>query len=152
MTMEMHRQSLDQAASQLVNETRMVLPGVQAILGFQLVAAFNQRFEEFTPGEQALHFAAFLLLALTMGLLMTPAAYHREAERRVVSARFIRLSSGLLTIAMVPFSAGVCIDTYLLGRMILKDAVPAMLAAAAVLLVLLGLWFVLPALARPRHR
>ena len=59
----------------------MLLPGVQAVLGFQLVAVTNQRFVLFTSVEQALYLAAFLLLALAMGLIMAPAAYHRQAER-----------------------------------------------------------------------
>ena len=152
MTMEIHHQSLEEASTQLENEARMLLPGVQAILGFQLIAAFNQRFEQFSAGEQLLHFVAFLLLALTMGLLMAPAAYHRQAECRVVSAWFVKMASALLTIAMVPFIVGVGIDTYLVGKMILKDTGSAVMAAGGVLLILVGLWFVLPRTARPGRR
>ena len=151
MRMEIHHQSLEEASTQVDDEARMLLPGVQALMGFQLMAAFNQRFEQFSPGEQIMHFAAFLLLALTMGLLMAPAAYHRQAERCMVTERFVKMSSRLLTIAMVPFIAGICLDTYLLGKMILKETAPAILAAGAALVVFVGLWFVLPQLARPRR-
>ena len=41
---EHERVKLSQAASYLLDECRMVLPGVQAIFGFQLIAVFNQRF------------------------------------------------------------------------------------------------------------
>ena len=51
----------------------MLLPGVQAVLSFQLVAVTNQRFVLLTPVEQALYLAAFLLLALAMGLIIAPA-------------------------------------------------------------------------------
>jgi hypothetical protein len=149
--MEIHHQSLEEASTQVDDEARMLLPGVQALMGFQLMAAFNQRFEQFSPGEQIMHFAAFLLLALTMGLLMAPAAYHRQAERCMVTERFVKMSSRLLTIAMVPFVAGICLDTYLLGKMILKETGPAILAAGVALVVFVGLWFVLPQLARPRR-
>jgi Family of unknown function (DUF6328) len=150
--MEIHRESLEEASTHVGGEARMLLPGVQTILGFQLMAVFNQRFELFTHHEQVLHFAAFLLVALTMGLLMAPAAFHRQAEPRTVTDRFVRLSSMLLTISMVPFTAGVCLDTYLIGRMILQHAGFALLAAAAMLLVLAALWFVLPLVAgRPRR-
>ena len=60
---------------------RMLLPGVQAILGFQLVAVTNQRFELLTAHEQLLFLGAFVLLAVAMGLIMAPAAYHRQVER-----------------------------------------------------------------------
>ena len=81
---------------------------MQAVLGFQLIAVFNQRFQELLwQLEQLLHLAAFLLMALAMGLVMTPAAYHRQVERGRVSRRFVDLSSSLLTFAMLPLIAGV---------------------------------------------
>ena len=126
----------------------MVLPGVQAVLGFQLVAVFNQRFELFSPAEQVVHLAAFLLVALAMGLMMTPAAYHRQVERGSVSRRFVDLSSTLLTVAMIPLIAGICLDTYLIARLILAERLAAATVAGAVALVLASLWFVLPAFCR----
>ncbi len=126
----------------------MVLPGVQAVLGFQLIAVFNQRFQELSAGEQLLHLAAFLLMALAMGMVMTPAAYHRQVERGRVSRRFIDLSSTLLTFAMLPLIAGVCLDTYLIARLILNEQEPAMIVAAATALVLACLWYGLPAVCR----
>ena len=94
---QVHRETLEEEATHATDEARMVLPGVQAVLGFQLVAVFNQRFELFSPAEQVLHLGAFLLVALAMGLMMTPAAYHRQAERGVVTRRFVDLTSALLT-------------------------------------------------------
>ncbi len=152
MSMEIHRQSLEEASTQVGGEARMLLPGVQTILGFQLMAVFNQRFEHFSTGEQVLHFAAFLLVALTMGLMLAPAAYHRSVERRIVSARFVEMSSRLLSWSMVPFTIGISLDTYLIGKLILKDMVPALVAGLGMFAVLTGLWFLLPAVARPPGR
>ena len=150
MSSEVHHQTLDEAATHVGSEARMFLPGVQTFLGFQLIAVFNQRFEQFSRDEQILHFVAFLLVALTMGLLMTPAAYSRQVEPNKVTKRFVNLSSTLLTLSMVPFTVGVCLETYLVGKIILEEVLPAAVAAGAMLVVLTGLWFVLPALARPR--
>jgi hypothetical protein len=152
MRMEIHHQTLEEASTQVGGEARMLLPGVQTLMGFQLMAVFNQRFEQFSSAEQLTHFVAFLLVTLTMGLLMAPAAYHRQAERCMVTERFVKMSSALLTIAMVPFTVGVCLDTYLIGRLILKDVTMASLAALGILVVLVGLWFVLPVAARPSQR
>ena len=45
--------SLSKAAEYLLEECRMVLPGIQALFGFQLVAVFNQSFgEKLSSGEQ----------------------------------------------------------------------------------------------------
>jgi Family of unknown function (DUF6328) len=83
--------------------------------------------------------------------MLTPAAYHRHVERRIAE-RFVRLSSRLLTWSLVPFMVGICLDTYLIGKLILKDMVPALIASLGMFLVLAGLWFVLPVTARPPGR
>jgi uncharacterized membrane protein len=150
--MEVHHQSLQEASTLVGGEARLLLPGVQTILGFQLMSVFNQRFEELTQDEQILHFVAFLLVTLTMGLLITPAAYSRQAEPRMVTRRFLNLSTMLLTFSMVPFTVGVCLDTYLVGKMILEDSRIALAAAIGMLFVLTGLWFVLPAVAKVKCR
>jgi Family of unknown function (DUF6328) len=146
--MQVHRETLEEEATHVTDEARMVLPGVQAVLGFQLIAVFNQRFQEFSAGEQLLHLAAFLLIALAVGLVMTPAAYHRQVERGCVSRRFVDMSSTLLMLAMLPLIAGVCLDTYLISRLILKDQGSAVIVAAGTALLLAGLWYGLPAFCR----
>ena len=145
MAKETHWESLEEEATHAESEARMLLPGVQTILGFQLMAVFNQRFEHFSQAEQLVHYGAFLLTALTMALMMAPAAYHRQAERNRVTRRFVDLSSRLLMVSMIPFIAGMCLDTYLIGRLITHDDTLGLVAAAGMLLTLSGLWFVLPA-------
>ena len=72
--------SLSQAAEYLLEEARMVLPGLQALFGFQLIAVFSTRFaDDLTPAEQRLHLLAILLVVVAIALIMTPAAYHRQA-------------------------------------------------------------------------
>jgi len=71
--------SLDAAASHLLEECRMVLPGIQALFGFQLIAVFNQGFgEKLSHGAQMVH---------------VPAALHRLSEPRSVSDRVAVVSA-----------------------------------------------------------
>jgi hypothetical protein len=45
--------SLDSAATHILEECRMVLPGIQALFGFQLIAVFNEGFaEKLSSNEQ----------------------------------------------------------------------------------------------------
>jgi hypothetical protein len=145
---EVHRESLEEEATHATDEARMVLPGVQAILGFQLIAVFNQRFQDLSEGRRILHLAAFLCLAVAMGLIMAPAAYHRQAERGCVTRRFVDLASRLLSLALVPLTLGIVIDTYLLVWLVLGRELPSLCVAGGLLLVLVGLWFVVPQRAR----
>jgi Family of unknown function (DUF6328) len=146
-----HSETLEEQANHVIAEARMVLPGVQALLGFQLVAVFNQRFTAFTTREQALHFVAFLLIAGAMGFLMTPAAYHRQSGAGRITAHFVALATRLIMMAMWPLSVGIALDAYLIGRLIFPGPEMAVLAGAAVFLLLVGLWFVFPLLAHSRR-
>jgi hypothetical protein len=146
--MQKHLETLEQEATHATDEARMLLPGVQAILGFQLVAVTNNRFELLTSSEQLLFLAAFVLLAVAMGLIMAPAAYHRQVERGRVTRRFVDLSSTLLAMALVPLIAAFSVDTYLVARIILADRTMAIVVAAIVGSMLTGLWYAMPAICR----
>ena len=74
----------------------MVLPGIQALFGFQLIAAFNETFRQLEPQEQILHFVALVLVAIAIAIIMTPAAYNRLVERGSLSDFFVRLASWLV--------------------------------------------------------
>jgi high-affinity Fe2+/Pb2+ permease len=139
------RLSLEQAASHLLEECRTIVPGVQAVFGFQLIAVFNTGFgQRLSGGEQRLHLSAIALVIIAMALVMGPAALHRQAEPRSVSERFLRVSSRLLMWSMVPLAIGVSLDVYLVARVILADRGEAVALAGALLVVLGTLWFVLP--------
>jgi hypothetical protein len=152
VTSQLHLETLEEEATHVTDEARMVLPGVQAILGFQLMAVFNQRFEQLAGDKQLLHLAAFLLTALAMGLLMAPAAYHRIAERGCVSRRFVAMGSALLCASLVPLLIGVSFDAYIVAGMILPTTGYPLVVGLAVLLLLSVLWFGLPAMALLHRR
>ena len=143
-----HRETLEEEATHATDEARIVLPGIQAIFGFQLIAVFNQRFQDLSEGLQVLHVAAFLLLAVAMGLVMAPAGYHRQAERGCITRRFVDFASRLLSLSLVPLTLGIVIDTYLLVWLVVGRELPGLCVAGGLLLVLVGLWFVVPQLAR----
>jgi len=81
MTEELKKESLEQEASHILEEARMVGPGLQALFGFQLIAVFNSRFSsDLSAEEQGLHLAAIIPVAVSLLLIMAPAAYHRQAN------------------------------------------------------------------------
>jgi hypothetical protein len=70
MTETIHIDPLKDEATRLIEEARMVLPGLQALLGFQLIAVFNERFDKaLSPLEQHLHLAAICAVAVAGVLL-----------------------------------------------------------------------------------
>jgi hypothetical protein len=144
--------SLSEAAHYLVEECRMVLPGIQALFGFQLIAVFNERFDrDLDTPQQCAHLLALALVAIATALIMAPAAYHREVEPQRVTARFLRLSTRLLLFGMVPLAAGVCLDFFLIAQLILRRTWLSALLALALFAVFGALWFWFPRHQRRRH-
>jgi hypothetical protein len=131
----------------------MVLPGIQALFGFQLIAVFNVRFDELTATLQALHLTALIAGAISMSLVMTPAAYHRIAERGRVSSRFTALASWLIAAAMAPLALSIALDAFVVSVMIVGNPAVGALIGVSLATMFLGMWFVWPAVeARRRYR
>jgi hypothetical protein len=136
--------SLEKEAQSVEGEARMVLPGIQAIFGFQLIAIFNQRFEELAAMERVLHLSSLVLVAVSTALIMAPAAYHRIAERGEVSKRFVDLASNLLAWAMAVLAAGIAVDFYIAARLAADSPAVGLVLAAGALLLFGWLWFIFP--------
>jgi Family of unknown function (DUF6328) len=145
---EREQLSLTTAAQQLLEECRMVLPGIQALFGFQLIAVFSAGFEQsLNKAQQELHLFAILLVAVAIALIMTPAALHRAGGAHEVTSTFIAVSSALLLASMAPLAIGICVEVYLVAA-ILTNSELARIFAVALFLLFIGLWFVFPRMER----
>jgi hypothetical protein len=136
---------LSQAAKLLLEECRMVLPGIQALFGFQLIAVFQDKFSSLlTTGEQQVHLSATALVAVAIALVMTPAAYHRQTRPLEVSRAYIRLCSRLLLLSMFPLMLGIALELYLIARIVTdRPAVAGVLSLLMVAIYCLA-WLVMP--------
>jgi len=139
------RESLEQEADHVIEEARMVLPGIQALFGFQLIAVFNTAFAtHLAAPEQVLHLVAIFLVVLAIGLIMAPAAYHRQAEPGIVTRDFVRLGSRLITWALAALLFAISLDFFLVARIIAQRTEVSVVLAGIVFLILIWLWFVFP--------
>jgi uncharacterized membrane protein YidH (DUF202 family) len=137
--------SLEDAASYMLEECRMVLPGIQSLFGFQLIAVFNQAFSTRLSGfEQKLHLGAIVLVVVSIALVMAPAALHRQREPRSVSENFLAVSSRLLLWSMLPLALGISLDVFLVSRVILRSSTGALALAGVLFGVFVLLWYGLP--------
>jgi hypothetical protein len=139
------RESLTQSVTHTFEEARMLIPGVTAFLGFQLVAVFNVGFsQKLTHDEQMLHVWAMFVTLVALLMLLTPAAYHRQAEPGWVSEGLLKLSSRLITGATPLFGLGMTIDFYLLVRAVSEETPLALALALAIFTITVVLWYAMP--------
>ncbi|UDY35181.1 DUF6328 family protein [Dermatobacter hominis] len=128
----------------LLQELRVLLPGVQVLLAFLFTVPFASRFDELDePGRIA--FATSMCSAMVATVaFVTPIAFHRVARRRARSARLvwsIRMEGlGLAFMCLALLSALHCVMRFVF------DAVVAWLVTGTVLALVLVFWVVVPTL------
>jgi hypothetical protein len=144
------QRELMKKAQMAVAEARMVVPGLQALFGFQMMSIFNTRFETISYGNQTLHLFALFLTTLSIALIMTPAAYHRIAEPETGSEFFVRLTSGLIATAMVPLMISLTLDVYVVANLVSQSQILSTAIAFLVFVAFAALWFAYPFTKRKR--
>jgi Family of unknown function (DUF6328) len=84
---------LDRELIELLNELRVVMPGVQLLFGFLLTVPFQQRFNEIDPFQRDVYFVTLLLTAASAAFLMAPSAFHRLTFRARQKPHLIHLGT-----------------------------------------------------------
>jgi hypothetical protein len=129
---------------QMLTEARVIIPGGQALLGFQFVCTFTRSFKEFPLSIQYLHAAGLCAVALSVLLVMTPAALHRIAFQGEDDASFFRIGSALVIAASIPLAAGTAAAIAVVIFKVTESMGSASAAGATALCALLGVWLGYP--------
>src|SRR5437660_3573295 len=125
----------------VLTETRMVLPGTQALLGFQVVIFLMQDFDRLQKGMKWMHFGSLVAVAISAVLLIAPAAFHRIAEHGEDSERFHRTASIFMLWAMFFLGLGLAGDFYVITWKVSHSQALASWTSGILLLFFYGLWF-----------
>jgi hypothetical protein len=129
---------------QLLTEARVIIPGGQALLGFQFVATLTDAFAALPGSVQLVHAVALCLVALAVMLLMTPAALHRIAYGGEDDLQFFRIGSRFVTTAAAPLALGISADVYVVFAKITGNGPAAFMAGSLSAVSVLGLWYLYP--------
>jgi hypothetical protein len=128
---------------QMLTEARVILPGAQALFGFQLAIVLTQSFAALPPSSRIVHAVSLGLVALAVMLLMAPAAYHRIVFAGEDTEEMHRVGSVLITAATVPLALGLAGDVHVvIGK--IAGPVAGAAAGAAGLVLLVALWYGYP--------
>jgi hypothetical protein len=113
------REELRNRYQTLLQELRVVLPGVQVLLAFLLTVPFSQRFGELDATGRNAYGFAMVTAALSVVCLLTPTVFHRIGGRQERKSRLawgIRLTiAGLLFVAISLVSGLWCVSRLVFG-------------------------------------
>jgi hypothetical protein len=138
-------------AVRLLEEVRMIMPGVQALIGFLFIAVFNQRFTELPKPFQTLHIVALLLVALAAMCMLSVAAFHRVAEPHKFTREFVERGGGMVAAGLLLLATSVALDFVVVGRLVYGTTAAGIALGAPVFAAYMFFWFAYPVGHRLRH-
>src|SRR5438105_4275852 len=143
--------SLDTKIENALDETRILMLGAQVLLGFSYRSFFERGFSRLPTDARFLLVGGLALMALTVGLLLSPPAFHRIVEDGLESSRFHRYVTAIAALALIPFALGLGIDVFVAAGLLFSRPAAAAMGVAALLLASFW-WFGIEALRRPRRK
>ena len=140
---ERSKEVLDQEWSELVEEHRLAMPGVQVLFAFLLILPFQNRFETLSTQQEYVYYAALLCATAAIVLLITPTAAHRIRWRQQDKEALLRMSTRAAIVATVFIAAAMTASMYLITDILFGE--PAtVIVSSVVTAAFVTFWYVFP--------
>jgi hypothetical protein len=97
---ESETERLDRNLSELLQELRVALPGVQVLFAFLLTIPFAQRFATLTTAQERIYLGILLTTTISAVLLIAPTAYHRLNFRKQQKGRLVSIANRLAIVGL----------------------------------------------------
>jgi len=138
---------LDRELIELLQELRVMLPGVQVLLAFLLTAPFQQRFAQLPGSLRNAFFASIACATVATALLIAPSAHHRLRWRARDKERLVRVGNQLALWGTVFLAAAIVLALYVVTNVLYVSQL-ALLVAGVAVAVFGWIWYGLPFVGR----
>jgi hypothetical protein len=128
----------------VLTEARVILPGNQALLGFQFAVTLQQGFRNLPTALKLAHLVSLSLITISTILLLAPALYHRIVEGREETESFYRVASKLTLSSLPPMAAGIAVDFFVVVYKMSNRHGLSVLAVVFMFFLFCGMWFGYP--------
>ena len=139
----------DRNFTDLLQEVRVAQTGVQILFAFLLTLPFSARFDATRPRDHVVYVVTLLASAAASAMLLAPVSYHRLMFRRDRKADVVRTASQLAQGGLACLLVAICGAVFVVMDVV-AGLTAAIAASAAVGVMCLALWYVLPFRARAR--
>jgi hypothetical protein len=140
---ESKKERLNRELMELLQELRVVIPGVQVLLAFLLTAPFQQRFAQLPGSMRNAFFASIACATLATAFLIAPSAHHRLRWRAGEKEPLVRIGNQMAIAGTVFLAAAIVLALYVITDVLFTTNL-AILTAVAAVVVFAGLWYALP--------
>jgi Kef-type K+ transport system membrane component KefB len=142
---ETRGERLDRELMELLQELRVVLPGVQVLLAFLLTAPFQQRFTQLPGTLRNAFFAAIACATVATALLIAPSAHHRLRWREREKERLLQMANRLAIWGTLFLAVAIVLALYVITDLLFATWLAVVTAVLAVTMFA-WLWYALPLL------
>ncbi len=144
-------EQLNRELIELLNELRVILPGIQVLFAFLLTVPFSQRFVSVSTTQRSLYFVAVLSTAASTVLLIATPTYHRLMFRESDKERLLYHANWMVIAGTACLAVAIVVVLWLITDLLYDGAGVVVVVVGAALLV--GwLWFLLPLARKARKR
>ena len=148
---ETPKERADRELIELLNELRVVLPGVTVLFAFLLAVPFAKGWTRVNSFQRDVFVVAFLSTALSVALLTAPSSYHRLRFRQGNKERLVRIGNRLAIAGILASAVSLEAVVVLVMDFVVSQGA-AVAAAAGLFAVVAVLWYGLPLVAALRDR
>ncbi len=134
----------DRELIELLNELRVVLPGIQVMFAFLLVVPFSQGFPQVTDLQRVVYFVSFLCTATATAFLIAPTTYHRIRWRERDKEHMLKVANRYAIVGTVFLALAMTGVVYFITSFLYSGWAGWVTAWAAGMFVLL--WYGIPLL------
>jgi hypothetical protein len=140
---ESAKERVDRELIEFLNEVRVVLPGVQVLFAFLLTLPFTGKFASLDSGQKTAYQIAFYSIAIAVVLMIGPTALHRLRFRRGDKEYILQASNRMIQLGLVALAIGMVATVWLVSELLFEQGTANTIAVVALIMVI-GLWFVMP--------
>ena len=134
------QERLNRQMTELLNELRVAMPGVQVLFAFLLAVPFQQRFETVNAFQRDVYLVTLLAAATATAFFIAPSAYHRIAFQQHEKARIIQMGTRQFICGLVALAVAMN-GAVLLVTDVLFQAPTEIVTTVGVGALFLWLWF-----------
>jgi predicted neutral ceramidase superfamily lipid hydrolase len=146
---ESNKERIDRELIELLNELRVVLPGIQVLFAFLLTMPFSQRFGQITNTQKTAYFISFMCTAISSVLLIAPSVIHRLRFREHDKEQVLKLSNKLTIFGIIFLSVAISVVVFVITD-VLYGAPWSIIIAAFMACLMIAIWYITPLVRRAR--
>jgi hypothetical protein len=148
-TDETEHERLNRQLTEMLQEVRVAMPGVQVLFGFLLAVPFQQRFEGVTQFQRIVYFVTLLFAGGATACMVAPTAYHRITFRLRDKPALITFGNRMVILGLFCLAAAMTGTVLLVTDFLFQSPMP-LLTTLVVGGVFAWLWFAVGAIRRAR--